>query len=110
MKLVMNIKPSTITARTVNEVKNKATRSCTSTWGVSSYVSGCSSETHVYAYNIEKHNTRRKRTKTGWKVTKSGFAKAHIYHIDIKVLKAMGLKVVQGRRTFKIVKACGGKL
>ncbi len=105
MKLIMNIKPSTITVRTIGEVKSKVTRSCTSTWKVSSYVSGCSSETHVYAYNIEKHNTRRERTKTSWKVTKSGFAKAHVYRIDIKVLKAMGLKVVQGSRTFKIVKA-----
>lgn len=56
---------------------------------------------YLRVFSMEKHNTKRIRTKKGWKVTKAACWVTYYYDIPVELLKLTGKRVEQGTRTWK---------
>jgi hypothetical protein len=131
MKITINIKPKRMTVVTVDNLGfgTKVVRSTKSTivsHVVSNrhltyssdigagYVIGYNNKPDtIRVFNLEKRRpvvkivTDKKLLKKGIKrqVVTPGHWVAHVYDFPVDVLRATGMKVLQGTRTFKLVKA-----
>ena len=112
MRLSLDIKPRKYKAATKQELLHKIgmTSFSTGTYGDVHHTTLSSYDmSHMKVYTCQKFRPKFKQTKKSDGVTKSkkireGYWEAHMYHIPTSFLDAAGLKVVQDRRTFKLVK------
>ncbi len=103
MDLRIKIKPTRTIARLLESAIDKSPISralftISSEFGTG-YMTVGPKSTAIYVYTCQKH--RPKRGADG--IKKTGYWEVHTYRIPIEVLKATGLKVKQGRRTFEFV-------
>lgn len=122
MKLAITIKPETIRSTTKNSLLSKINNyysdfhHVTSSFGSALF---SSKKNVVRVYNIEKHRPKKKlmgRKHSGkngkirnTKIIDSGHSIAFVYDFNVEILKALGLKVKQYSRTFKIVDKQGNE-
>lgn len=118
MVIHVNIKKTVVTARTLEELKNKLPYGlCFGSDGnyLTNWVDGYSSNREfAYVYNIRKENKKSKQTKylsgkkkgrtKGSEVIRRKQWIANVYKFDINLLRASGLMVIQDKHNFKIVK------
>lgn len=108
MRFNVNIKPMRVEAETKHDVTRKAIGSgrnwSTGTNGVGYTKIGTSDTIRVY--NLEKHRKVVHRTvvkgKKTSKIVKRGHWVAFVYDFPIAALEVVGLRVVQGERTFTL--------
>lgn len=107
MEFTIKLKAHKKEASTKNAAKPKNSASFGVTWSnVSS--NAIQTDTHVVAYNLEKHRKKSQRFGVnGRKLKKPKIIPAkwvcHYYYIPIELLVLSGTMVEQGNRTFKIV-------
>lgn len=108
MKFTVKVPTSKKEANTKREASPRVSRSCGTTFsGVCS--NALQTDTHVVAYNLEKHRKKSQRFGiNGCELKKPKITPAkwvcHYYYIPIDLLRLSGTMVEQGNRTFKIVK------
>lgn len=108
MRFNVNIKPMCVEAETKCDVIRKAIgtgRNWSTGTNGTGYVQRTNEDT-IRVYNLEKHRKVVHRTvvkgKKTSKIVKRGHWVAFVYDFPVAALEAVGLRVVQGERTFKL--------